>query len=845
MTRLALLITVLLLAVMRPVHAQYYSVNYDTRTVAAMAAAFGTEAVAEGYYREQVDNILKHYNAAEVAAAGIFASKFLEHKAFSDLGIWCSSTENYYYRRICRMVAEKIMPKIWVVAKQMLHSPQTAIYWGSYLMKICDETKSLCMQFESVVTNSTLSFSDIVFLEINRDIAALLKLSEIGGIDWQRMLDDLAGVPGNFTKENLQHDIDNLYNMGVGLATAGIDNIGDALLQTSSFHNLIGGKVGEIINLYDHYHALFEQAEHNIGGLLIDMVGGEDNVAGLFDFGNYDLTSWITDYLDETAGNYYTQRWYIARREQGSISLCDYYPPTDDNSILNGGEWARFETTDPGFYPTASQREQALSNSEGYAGWSRNRVQQLNNQNDGYTYSINYWMSAYVISRGGKQTKKAYAYEIHVKKSWNREEVIYEDVFDSYSMDLNTFKAQLNARLSEFNDNEDGYTYYIASDARNYYQATDAAKLQGCESVTISVTCSDGATLGQGSTQYKCRKCGSSLNAHSKECAMQTTVSENDLDLSELDALLQEAENKISALESQINALENENASLLKLIAQASVEDAATYRQQYNANKTQIDRLKSELAEWQKKKTEYADAKTEAAADNDVATDDYYRIPAIMQDCKTAYSLSWQDGGAWSGYSYIRKATMPNINGIITFKATLSIARKPKYFLGIKIHRAILQISWELTTEYSDTHVADVLTLDPNMSDAEKTKLVNDRIAEIAREYPSCKITTEYARTPPLEESPTGEVYHLLWSSDRLEIAREVDSRITQIYADLVSLEKMMYYKRSIIDVLKDVLPELNTDEGRRLTLVEECHDRWIENARNLRSGAGRKEVRP
>ena len=61
-------------------------------------------------------------------------------------------------------------------------------------------------------------------------------------------------------------------------------------------------------------------------------------------------------------------------------------------------------------------------------------------------------------------------------------------------------------------------------------------------------------------------------------------------------------------------------------------------------------------------------AKTEAAGDNDVATDDYYRIPAIMQDCKTAYSLSWQDGGAWNGYTYVRKATMPNINGVITFK---------------------------------------------------------------------------------------------------------------------------------------------------------------------------------
>ncbi|WP_304961271.1 hypothetical protein [uncultured Muribaculum sp.] len=848
MKRLLLILTIASVALCQTVHAQYYSVNYDTRTVAAMVAAFGTEAVAEGYYREQVDDILKHYTAAEVATAGIFAAKFLEHKALSDLGIWNSRTENYYYRRIYRMVAEKIMPKIWVVAKQMLHSPQTAIYWGSYLMKVCDDTKSLCMQFESVVTNSTLTFSDIAFLEINPEIAPLLKLSETGNIDWQRMMDNFAHIPGNFTHENLKSDLDNLYNTGVGLATAGIANLGDALLQSSSFHDLMGGKVEEIGNLYEHYGSLFEQAEHDIGGLLIDMVGGPDNVAGLFNFSNYNLTAWMTDYLDEAMGNYYTQRWYIARRDQGSVSLCDYYPPTDDNSILNGGAWVRFNTSDPNFYPNASQREQVLANSEGYAGWSRNHVQQLNNQNDGFSYSINYWMSAYIISKKNKQTKKAYAYEIHVSKNWNKEEVVYEEVFDSYSMDLNTFRAQLNVRLAEFNENEDGYTYYISSGARNYYQATDAAKLKGCESVTISVTCSDGVTLGQGSTQYKCRKCGSSLNAHTKECAMQTSVTENNLDLSELDALLNEANSQAANLEAQIGTLENENAVLLKKISTASIEDAAAYRQQYNANKTRIDRLKGELAEWKKKQSDYAQAKSEAADDNSVATDDYYRIPAIMQDCKAAYGLTWQDGGSWNGYSYVRKATMPNINGIITFKATVSIARKPKYFLGIKIHRAIIQIQWELTSVYTDTHVADVLTLDPGLSDAEKTKLVNDRIAEIAREHPSCKITTEYARSTPLEETPSGDVYHLLWSSDRLEIAREVDSRITRIYADLVSLEKMMHYKRSILDVMKDVLPGLDTDEGRRLTLVEECHDRWVESARTFRNDGGRnggKEVRP
>lgn len=841
MKRFALIIMTIATIFAQQAHAQYYSVNFDAKTVAAMVAAYGTGTGAEAYYDEQVQNILKHYKASEVATAGIFASKFLERKALTDLGIWSSATKNYYYRRIYHMVAHKIIPKTWIVAKLMLRSPQTALHWCSYLMKVCDDTKSLCMQFESVVTNSTLSFSDIAFLEINEEIASILKLSEIGNVDWQRLFDDISKVPDNFTKENLKADLDKLYRMGAGLATSGITNIGNALLQQNSFHELMNGKVSKVIDIYEHYNGLFEQLENNAGQTILGIVGGEENVAGLFKFSDYNLTSWITDYLDETAGNYYTQRWYIARRDRGSVSLCDYYPPTDDKSILEGGEWTRFKTSDPNFYPNASQKEQALSNSERYAGWSRNRVQQLNNVNDGFSYTINYYQSSYIIKKGKKQTKKAYAYEIHVTKSWNNEEIVYEDVFDSYSMDLNTFKAQLNAHLSEFNDNEDGYVYYIASDSRNYYQATNEEKLKGCETVTISVTCSDGATLGQGTTQYKCRKCGKTLNAHSKECAMKTTAESEELDLSELDAMQREADNKVYALQSQISALEKENESLIKQIANASVEDAVPLRQKYNENKAEIDRLKPELAAWQQKQEEIAQAKEEAQSDNDVQTDDYYRIPAIMQDCKTAYNITWQDNGSWNGYTYVRKGTIPNINGIITFKATLKIARKPKYFLGIKIHRAILQISWDLTTEYSDTHVVEVITLDPDMSDKEKTKLVNDRIAEIAKEYPKCKITTEYARTAPQEDTKTNDMYHLLWSSDRLEIAREVDSRLTKIYADLVSLEKMMHYRRSIIDVLKDVLPPVDDDQGRRLSLVEECHDRWMENARNRKTKEGKR----
>lgn len=126
-------------------------------------------------------------------------------------------------------MAHKIIPKTWIVAKLMLRSPQTALHWGSYLMKVCDDTKALCMQFESIVTNSTLSFSDIAFLEFNEEIAAILKLSEIGNVDWKRLFDDPSKVPGNFTKENLKADLDKLYQIGAGLATSGITNIGNAL----------------------------------------------------------------------------------------------------------------------------------------------------------------------------------------------------------------------------------------------------------------------------------------------------------------------------------------------------------------------------------------------------------------------------------------------------------------------------------------------------------------------------------------------------------------------------------------------------------------------------------------
>lgn len=828
-----LFIIILFVCAAVPMTAQYYSVNYDKRTVAEMTAAFASEAATEAYYAEQVAKIREYYQAAEVAAAGIFTSKFLDRRALTDLGLWTSSTENYYYRRIYNMVSAKIMPKIWTVAGMMLRSPQNALYWGSYLYKVCEETKTLCYQFESIVTNSRLSFRDIAFLEINQELAAILKLSELGDVDWKNLLDNFSDIGSNFTKDNLKADIDNLYAMGVSLASAGAGNAVRSIVGNSNFNGTLMDKTSSVIEIAENTYDLYNNLSTNAGNTLLQFVGGQEGIANLFSLSNYNTTAWITDYAREGMGQYYTQRWYIYSVDQGSEKLCDYYPPTDDDAILYGDHWYRISTTDPDFYPSSSQREAALQNSENHAGWSRSRVQQLNNSNDGYNYNISYYSSAYILSKKKSgQYAKAYAYEIHVTKSWYRQEVKYEDVFDSYSMDMATFRAGLNARLADYNDNEDGIRYYIGSDSKRYYQATNAEKMAGCETATISVTCHDGTKLGEGSTQYKCSQCGGSVNAHTKQCSMATSITSESVNTSEIDAKIAEAESRIASIDTEIARLEAENSNLLKQIQTSSVEDAARYRQQYNANKDRISALKSEKSAAEKELADYNQAKQEAVDGENAATDDYYRIPAIMQDCKNAYNLSWNGAGAWEGNTFVRTASMPNINGTITFKATISIARKPKYFLGIKIHRAIVQISWTLTTEYSDTQVVAVINLDPSKTDQEKADEVNAKLSEIAREYPSCEPTVEYAKSSPVESDDTEDTYHLLWTSDRLDIARQIDSRLTKIYADLVSLEKMMHYKHSIIDILLSIAP-LDTDQGRRLTLIERCRKRWLRNAAN------------
>ena len=272
--------------------AQYYSINIDLKTAAAMQAAYSAGAAGEALYNEQLKSILEHYRGAETAAAGIFSSEYLRRRALTDLGIWESATENWYYRRIYNMVAARIMPKVWTVAGMMLKSPHNALYWGSYLLKVCDETKALCMQFESVVTNSRLSFGDVVFLQIKEEIAEVFRLSGLGGIDFKAVLDGFADIGGDLTREDLKEDLDRLYRKGTAILSAGAGNLAESILQTSNFNELFEGRIGAAFDIVENYQNLFESLKNDAGGTLYALLGGDAAVADLFEVSGYNISEW-------------------------------------------------------------------------------------------------------------------------------------------------------------------------------------------------------------------------------------------------------------------------------------------------------------------------------------------------------------------------------------------------------------------------------------------------------------------------------------------------------------------------------------------------------------------------
>lgn len=889
-----ILVIWMLVCTIVPVRAQWYSVNIDIKTAEAMTEALGVQWGTEEYSRDLMDEILKNYKHADEGSIVIFGSKWLDRKAMVSEGLFGNAAENYYYRRIYNMVSARIMPKIWSVATLMIKRPDLALYWGPYLYKTTEDVKALCMQFECVVTNGHLTFKDIAFLAISDKLKMIFDYARLGDVDWRQLFENFSDFGKGLTKDALVSDLKDLLDAGKTIATAG-----GSILQANASRvgHIFQSKPGEVLDMFKDFRSLYESISSpgDVMNLIMEEIGSTDStgVMNLFQPGSYNVTDYMSNYLNELLGRYYKQRWYIYWQANTSKELvCDWTPPSNLNDrghrtlISDGrGGWYRVYNNDNfyGSHPSADDLEATDAAVGAACGWNREKVNQMNREQSLYQYTIVQKLVTFVITDEGPATSIlgpsiafddleldepflgtavdqpstktktvegwSFSYRTTVYRQMKGSQEVYEEWFDSQTMDEGVMSAHMEAMRQDFVNRdmtENTYTgsdgeqhsadsasrqYYIGKDERMYYSAADTKKLQKAISCSFTLNCSSGVNLGEGNFQFPVNPEHEPLNDKSKRYAMEVILDPNGLDTSGIDERIAALTEYIYDLKGQIADLETEIADLQIAVNNALPEEADALRTQLNSKKADLNTVKKSLTSAEKALKDAREAREEMVEEYTEEIEEDYRIPDVMNEIERNYNIQWDDAGTWAGYTFVRRGTIADL-GIAEFSATLSAIRQEKWFLFWRIRRSIIGVQWKLAANYSQSDVIDVMKLDPEDPEEERVKVVNARQKELQSEFPDCIVEINYEYAEPDTKDDTDDPPHLLWLSDRLAIAREVDYRLTKIYSRLVTAETFLSSRETILDYLKARFVP-NTDWARHGHHSNEAFKRWIESGKN------------
>ena len=790
--------------------------------------------------------------------AGIFVSKKNDRDAMRNPGLFASE-ENYYYKRIYSLVKDGIMPKFITVAAKFLKYPENVLYWGPYLLKTTSNVENLCKEFELVATNGKLSFKDIKFLVVSDELKKLFDLAQLGNVDWKALLDKLGDFGKDLSKDELKED---MKHFGDVIASAGQQTVDANLEKASKIGNIFHSSTDSIWMMYDKFRDTYEQVKNgaNVKDLLMQVIVTPDaaGVARLFKIDDYNLTGYITNYLKELKGQYYTQRWYIYTEDSGTKVICAYKPDSyeDRNDSRWNMAWNHYISPKDNEYChslTTAEKNEIKNKANSLSGWNQEKVNVYNQNNPGHTCSITYTLNhedrreSYKHGWGSTHHKRHcfYSYSVKVVDSWYIKQEVYEETFDSQSMDKETFEAKLKARLKSYNDNLDpndenyGMVYKLGSDAPRFYTMADEKKLEGCNTVSFVANCSGGANLGEGSFNWKenSKSQKGSLTEQSKQFAMANNPDQSsDGGDKELLQQKQQYTDEVNSLKKQISANDKKQQDLIDRIRAAKQANnyplANQLQKEYDSLDATNAQLQNQLSVAQNNLNQTNQALTEYYNDMSDNLDGAYRIPSNMRELQAMYKLQWQDEGEWVNgsdeYTFVRHAYCPSAKANVTYTAVLKLARKPKYFLGIRIHRPILSVDFTLSGNSSAENVVEVMKLDMNKTEKERTEEVNKRQKELMEDMPDCSISIryEYSNKVDTSDDESDNSIHLLWASDRLDIARDVEYQLTEIYSQLVFLEHVMQARQSLLDFLKHQILDVVTRSGRG-TIAEYCLQRW------------------
>ena len=834
----------------------FASGNLDFATVAAMESAYDVENSIEQEAVNNLNEILSHYSIAGIATAGIYLSKYQDRRSLTNVGLF-SDSEEFYYQRIRNLVMNGINPMLLDVAIKLIKNPQGCLEWGPYLFRVTTNVENLCKEFELVVTNGKLSFKDVPFLVINTALRKYFDLSKFDGVNWRKAINDAITVAKNI---NIKKIISEFKNIGAAIATAG-ENIGESnYAEFSEIGKIFKTKPDEVFRLYNKYKNLYDNIHHadNAKDILLAVIGtsAPKGVYKLFMYDDYSVEGFISDYLKNISEQYYRQRWYIYSEEKGDQILCDYTPTSYDDREDSrwSSEWLEFVSKRDKLqhhYLTTAERNQLKLLAKNRCGWDEARVAEYNRSHPNHhceiTYTLNHKDYTESYKHGfGKRHRKLhcfYSYSVVVEDKWNVEKDVYEEMFDSKTMNLETFTQKMHNKLNyynstlETNEIEGQLEYKLGKDEPAYYQEADSKQVKGASNVTFLANCHDGATLAEGSFSWKENgKQGRNLDEKSKDFAMGNTVVYPNGNIGQqIDDVLKRYDDTKSNLQERLkdidkkiaDLIDQKNAAILagdhkkKVQVQSEIDKLETIRDDYDG---QLKDINDSIKIGNANKEEYW--KDQEEDDNT-----RYRILKNLKELGADYQINWDFPGTWddydnSEYTYTVKGYCPSIKSEVTYTANLRVAKAPKYWLGIRIHRAVLSVDYEITTHESSETVVDVMRFDKDEDPQSRADAVNKKVQQLMTDMPGCSISTKYDYMSSNDSITDEDGIHLLWMSDRIDVAREVEAQLTLIYAQLVLIDKFLTQQESLEKYLKRTLLSI-VDRKSRGFLANYAFSRW------------------
>lgn len=844
--------------------AAFHSVNVDQPTIAAMGVAYQIETETEQTSKNALDSILNKYGSSNISMAQIFLVEKKRHNAMLDMKFFDSS-EFYYYQRIKYLAADLIMPKFIKVAYGMLQRPGNAIYWGPYLYKSTNSVVNLCKQFEVLVTNGKRSFKDVKFLVLNETLGKYFNLANIDNVDWKATLDHIGEFGQGLSWEEIKEDVSSIQNT---LAAIGGNTVNKSFAEFSNIGKIFHASTDDIVDMYEGFKEAYKTYNDakNAKDIVMSVVTTCDaeGVQRLFNIDDYNITQYMQSYIDKIQDRYYTQKWYIKKKNSGSKVLAEYTPVAygDYDDSRWDTAWVHYCSPADNEYChilTYSETQGLKSKVNALAGWPTTKMADYNDQNPGHYCSAKYSLKhenrreSYKNTALGSRHHKRhcfFSYSVKVVDTWNINDNVYEETYDSKTMDMRVFKQQLKTRLNHYRDSiEDKdtlnqFSYEIVYDRPIYYEEANAQKIKGHTSVTFVAKCGGGGNLAKGSWSWKENgNQGNSLDEKSERFAMGTDGSSSDNADVELNNALNETNKEIASLQKEISDYNLRLNKLQKKIIDANIngdkDTAGKLQAQYDELAAQRDSLQAALRQAQAKQNELYNAKNEYYKDlSESAEAESYRIPRNMKELTAAYKILWLDEGKWDrdagDHVWVRHGYSESGKFNVTYTAKLSLQRGPKKLFGIRIHRAILSVDFELTSEQSGESVVESMQLDGSVSEEELAQRVNERYAQIRKDMPDCTIEIKYNRSEAVDLGDEDEDgLHLLFASDRLEIARNIENQLVEILGHLQMIERVQYVDNTIERFLKGMVLDF-MDKSKKKTVVEAALYRWRDNAKKV-----------